>query len=209
MTEATCMGTREVGRYVVEIHHDDEWRNLARDRDNVGRVSIPDEHGRIHWDWQDDAMDYREAREYAGEPILAIPLSIWTHSYTIVRPQPGNWDGADGFYWAPLSKVATEGFTDVAALKACMLAEVKELASELEGDVWGYVVRHPDGQVEESVWGFIGDRDCAETEGVSTAEWANLRDAINWAALPQWVRDAVLIRGDEWETYPPAREVIA
>lgn len=25
-----------------------------------------------------------------------------------------------------------------------------------------------------------------------------------WAGLPEWVQHAVLIRGDEWETYPPA-----
>lgn len=199
--------TKQVGRYRVEVHHDDEWRNLARGADNVGRFSIPNEYGRNEWDWQDDAFTYAEAREHARGPILALPLDIWSQSYTIVRER-SDWDGADGFYWAPLSKIESEGFADVDALRACLRAEVEELAHELQGNIWGYVVIGPDEEHVDSCWGFIGEPSYAMSEGREVAEWREQVDAINWAALPQWVKDAVLIRGDEWETYPPAPRAV-
>lgn len=184
--------TQQVGRYRVEIHHDAEWRNLARDSDNVGRFAIPGP--RLQWDWQDDAASYREVREQAGEPIVAIPLDIWEQAGCCNIRVRRSWDGADGFYWAPWSAIERESFDGISQLTACLMAEIRELVSELEGDVWGYVVRGPAGEVEESCWGYIGERFYAMSEGVNVAEWANLRDAMVWAALPQWVRDAVLIR---------------
>lgn len=202
MSEA--IDTRQVGRYRVEVHPEVEWRNLSRDADNVGRFALPG--SRLQWDWQDDAASYREIRDQAGGPILAIPLSIVDGPYTLLRV--GDWDDGDGFYWAPLSKMASEGFEDVAALRACLEGEIRELASELAGDVYGYKVIGPDDALEDSCWGYIGEPDYAMSEGVAAAEWANYRDACRWAELPQWVRDAVLIRGDEWETYPPAREEV-
>lgn len=176
----------------MRVLYDDDRGDMlvSRDADNVGRVSVPGD--RVEWTFQDDAFTYREARDHAGEPILALPFTIWSQSYTLVRES--DWDSADGFYWAPLSAIEREGWDDVEGLRKCLRAELGEMASELQGDIYGYEVVHTaTGRVEDSCWGFIGEPSYAMSEGRGVAEWANLRDAINWASLPEWVQNAVLI----------------
>lgn len=54
---------------------------------------------------------------------------------------------------------------------ACMQAEVREYASYLEGDCWGYVIEDASGKHIDSCWGFIG-RDYCEQEARSAFKHA-------------------------------------
>lgn len=89
-------------------------------------------------------------------------------------------------------------------------------------------IHHASGDVtHDALWGFVWDWPGQDDDAELAYAWGEVADyaisdarrlyaehqyaaAVNWASLPQWVRDAVLIRGEEWETYPPKQqEVIA
>lgn len=177
--------------YTVEVLPDEDAES-PREWDNVGRFA-----GLTPWLFNDDAGDYRAVRSDAGEPILAIPIYVLDGPYTIVRPT--TWDHADGFYYAPLSKIAAERFDGPQALRACLLGEVDTLNQYLAGDVYGYVVTDSGGEVVDSCWGFYGEDD-ARTEGQEAADYEAFKAAAAWSALPEWVRRTVLIQVDEDES---------
>lgn len=66
-------------------------------------------------------------------------------------------------------------------------AEASELRAWIEGDVYGWVVKFPDG-TQESVWGYYGDREYVETQANGTAD--------------AWVDEAAIEAGAEgWATF--------
>lgn len=176
--------TSEVGRYRVSIIHDDDPMS-PREWDNVGTLE-----GCANYTFSDGDASYQSVRADHG-PVLALPIRAYSQSYTIVSEC--EWDSADGFYWASLSKIDEEGWQDVTQLRDCLRAELATLNQWLEGDVWGYVLSSEDEEHVDSCWGFFGIDD-AMSEGRAAAEFLNYRDACNWAGLPEWVRQYVLAR---------------
>lgn len=175
--------TEQVGRYRVSVVLDEDPMS-PRDWDNVGRLE-----GCTDYTFSDGDDSYQTLRRIHG-PIIALPIALGYRAQGISET---TWDNADGFYWAPLSKIAEEGWRDVDQLRECLRAELRTLNQWLEGDVWGYVISSEDDDHVESCWGFFGTDD-AMSEGRAAAEWLNYRDACNWAGLPEWVREYVLAR---------------
>lgn len=182
--------TREVGAYTVRVVLDTDPMS-PRDWDNVGRFAGCDE-----WTFSDDpGMTYRDARDAAGGPILALPVRVDDYGSSGIRLYVTDWEDSHGFYYAPLSKVASDGFLNTRELRACLHAELETMAQYLEGSVYGFVVDGPAGE-HESCWGFfsIGD---AMSEGVAAAECMEGERIARWCELPTWVREQVLAWQEE------------
>lgn len=182
----TAWDTETISGYTVRTYVDPDPLS-PREWDNVGRFA-----GLNRWTFNDDEYGepYRSARDDAGEPILAIPVTVLDGPYTIVRET--TWHGAEGIYYAPLSKVATEQFDGPGGLRACLRGEIATLNQYLSGDVYGYVVEGPEGEHVDSCWGFFG-ADEALSEGKAAAEHEAFRAACLWAECPAWVQETVLI----------------
>lgn len=66
-------------------------------------------------------------------------------------------------------------------------SEVEEYAKYLEGQVYGYVIEDPEGEHQDSCWGFLGFEYCKEEAGRAAKEVAEsfaneLRERGEWAA---------------------------
>jgi len=61
-------------------------------------------------------------------------------------------------YQKAAKEFGLEGDALVAKVKEVVEAEAQEYVDWANGNVWGYVIEHPQtGEVEDSCWGFIGD----------------------------------------------------
>lgn len=193
MSTYPAVDTREVGPYMVEILHDEDPMS-PREWDNIGRFV-----GLNSWTFNDHPADsvgdaYREAR--TGGPILALPVKVLDGPYTIVE-ETDDWSYADGIYWAAIDEteaVADHGIRTIPGLRAVLRSELADLNLYLAGDSYGYVVKGPGGEVLDSCWGYLGEASYAMSEGVDVAEWHAFKAACDWAALPEWVQQYVLIR---------------
>lgn len=210
-----AIDTRDVGHYVCELHYDECPEDPRQMRDCLGGLAGNSDRARSticdDSPWDSAGQAYRGMRQHFG-PLLAIPVSITDGYHGTDISEGVDWDDADAIYYMPLSALEVEylqhGYSWADALKYArevMRGELGELQAWCHGEVYGFVVRDTrSGEVVDSCWGFYGEADYAMSEAESMARWHEYKDACSWAALPQWVRDAVLIRGDEWETYPPA-----
>lgn len=182
--------TRQVGAFTVKVVHDDDPMS-PRDWDNVGKF-----YGTVGYTFEDVTTDsigeaYRQAREDAGGPILALPCRFVDQSYGMLS-ETHDWGYANVIYWAPLSKVEEEGWTDVAQLRECLRAELHTMDQYLEGDVWGWVLEGGATHHHlDSCWGFFGTDD-AMSEGIAAAEYKEGQRWERWASVPEWVRQTVL-----------------
>lgn len=99
-------------------------------------------------------------------------LYLYDHSgITISASRGGNpfhcpWDsGCVGIIYMP-RKVAEENWPSLkddedalrAAAEKCLQAEVEEYDDYLTGNYWGYVIENEEGMMEDSCWGFHGDK---------------------------------------------------
>jgi hypothetical protein len=178
--------TTTVGPFTVEVHQDPDPTS-PREWDNVGRFG-----GLSDWTFNDDnttgPADAYQAARAGREPILMLPVYVLDGPYPIIRET--DWEGAEGIYWAAVAEVdaiGDHGYRTIADLKAALRAELAAMNQYLEGDVYGYVVKAPDGGTLESCWGFMDDRDgvaYAMSEGQDMARYL-LR------ATPRWVLDTM------------------
>lgn len=156
----------------VAIHYDDSPES-PRDWDNLGtmmcshrRYTLGDEQG--------DAEDFAELEDVA----LSLPLYLYDHGgiSMSVGDFGDPWDsGCVGVIYVTKETLRKEysvkRITKATLDKArkVLVGEVETYDDFLRGSVYGYIVTSPDGESEDSCWGFYGLEYCIE-EAKSAAE---------------------------------------
>ena len=127
----------------------------------------------VHWhrryDLGDQYIDRSEAQEYIDEIKKqgAIILSVYLLDHSGLRMSTGSFDdpwdsGQVGIIYATYEKIRKE--FDVKRIsrklkervKQTLIHEIEEMDQYLCGDVYGFEVLTPNGEVVESCWGFYG-----------------------------------------------------
>jgi hypothetical protein len=183
----------------VEIVQDMESRSRDDLGDHLGTIAAED-YGdeRI----RPNSYAYVDVAEHIREKRLdgctVIPLYLADYGSNGARIYES--DSPNAFIYVTAEKIAEEYKgarpTHRAQARKVLRAEVEEFDNLLQGNVFGIVVRESeDGDMLESVWGFVGEYDsewmiresaremaegCAEqvaAEGTERAEWA-ARDVV-------------------------------
>lgn len=101
-----------------------------------------------------------EERGALEESMVGLAMTDHSGLYLHVDVADGSnvGDGWDTAFigWAYLTAEAAKELGDHAAPRDCALAEAREYAAYLSGDIYGYVVSDEDDDILESCWGFIG-----------------------------------------------------
>lgn len=120
--------------------------------------------------------DFQEYVQHSDEVALSIPLilaehgNMWMSTTRDRYPFNCPWDsGQVGWIYVTTEKLIKEyslsnalGVSaeecEAAMEKAerCLLGEVETYSQYLSGDVYGYMVEYPNGDLLESVWGYYG-----------------------------------------------------
>lgn len=165
--------TIEKDGWTLEIHLDldamspDEWDNLATFVHTTDYTFGESLSRRYTEDRRDGA--YVRALSIFGDDVAAVlPVYIAEHG-----PQLSVWESdaenANGVLYTThkrLNELCGEDaqYHDRAWALDALRGELKTWRQYLEGDVYGVVVKRPDGEVDESCWGFYGS-EYAEDEG--------------------------------------------
>ena len=188
-----AIASEQVGPLTVEVHYDEDTCSSPREDDNLGTLAGYSRYTSVFEEQEPYGVGhaYRAAR-YEHGPILALPVYVRSQSYTIVS-ETSDWGYADGIYYTPLAQVSDEfpgTFAEqVAAAKLALRSELDALNAYLAGEVYGYIVKGPDGGVIASCWGFVGEPEYAATEGEAEAH-------ALVSGLPAWVQQAWAIAGE-------------
>lgn len=180
----TTHKTEQYKGYTINIEYDDldpmnprEWDNLGtmvcfHGRHNLG----DDDHGYTEGDFAGWAA-LRAQLVKDGARII-LPLSLFDHSgismYVAAGAHPfdpGGWDsGQVGFIFVTAEQLRKEynvkRITKAIEAKATevLQGEVKTYDDFLTGNVFGYVIEDPNGDNDESCWGFLGDPEYCMSE---------------------------------------------
>lgn len=165
--------TKKVNGYTIDIFQDDDPINPRVDYDNIGTMVC------FHRRYQLGDKDHgfkspQEFREWCkGKKLIILPLYLFDHSgLTISTSDFGDqWDsGQVGWIFIRPSEAIKQWGKKVdyqeKALE-CIKAEVEEYDNYLRGNVYGYVVKSPEGKEIGSCWGFIGKTDYVIEEAMS------------------------------------------
>ena len=164
----------EHNELTIEIEQD-EYPDSPRDWDNLGtmvcfhsRYNIGDKHDYQEADFS--SWDELEEQLVKDGARVVKPLYLYDHSVLSIstgsfhgRAQHAEWDSGQVGFIAAFSK-DIEAFVGWKRLNPKRRKRIDEmLESEVEvynqyllGDVWGYTVESPDGEVLDSCWGFYG-----------------------------------------------------
>jgi len=179
-----------------------------RDWSNVGEI-IAGSSSYYEYDHRAERYDLPEwAAEAAAEggAVLAIWFEDRGSNGAAVYPV-SSLDDANGLYIVPAKAVAEEWsgtYAERLALaKEVATAEVATYSAYLQGDSCGWAVEWQ-GDVLDSVWGYIADEEYAKSEARSNATWwqdvldferARLEDAIEHAVdVAQGMADVRALR---------------
>jgi hypothetical protein len=155
--------------------------------------------GHPHSYRSEDYRGWNEVREAIikdNDVAVILPLFLFDHSGITISTSAeqfqacdsARWDwGCVGFIYVSKARVRenfmvkriTKGI--LARATEVLVAEVKEYASYLEGDVHGFIITKKDGEtcqgcghkepeIVESCWGFIGEIDYCRREARAVAE---------------------------------------
>lgn len=185
------------GGWNAEIHADEDGSYCnPRDNDcNVSTLALP---GHTRYELGDDDARERYAHCESLEELAAalrddgyttlVPVYLLDHSGLALRCGPfhedaGGWDsGIVGF--GAMRDVDTRELAPGYTAEEAIVAEVNEYGKWLAGEVYGYIVRDPQGESPDSCWGFIG-WEYVEQEARAQGAWhKNAREAEHRA---EWV----------------------
>lgn len=186
----------KVGEYRVRIYHDEtpesprEWDNLGtmvcwHRRYNLGDVQLKDE-------YNGDIQLLRETLE-GKDVALYLPLFLYDHSgITMSTGSFGDpWDsGQVGYIYVTRETMRKEYGKRITAKRLeraelVLRGEVETYDQFLTGQVYGYEVKGPDGELADSCWGFYGLEYTIEeaTAAAENAEKHEQKEAANIAAV--------------------------
>jgi hypothetical protein len=174
---------------VISIYPDSDCEH---DLDcEAGRLVYFHSRGFLGEDWsrrdRDAVREDIESLRAAGG--LAVPVFMYEHGGQTVSVRPFScvWDsGQVGFWLLTAAQIDREWNGDRAAAESCVGAVVAHLDSWLRGDCYGFEVVDPEGGIEESCWGFVGDlRECL-TEARAVADASGRADVIREARAREY-----------------------
>lgn len=154
---------------LTEEYKDDNGEWQERDMPYVVKSA-----GRKGYDTVDIWETYEEYLKQQHDAAVVLPLYLYDHSGITMKIGPfgDRWDsGQVGFIFVTNKKLKEEGMT-VEQATTCLKGEVEEYDQYLTGDVYGFVITDQLGTVDESCWGFFGQKYCEE-EARSIAEAIN------------------------------------
>ena len=166
--------------WTVETYYDEDPMS-PRDADNLGTLAIwhrsYDLGDKSHEvdvataamdRWGSYALTARYLRMFHGATVV-LKVGMLDHSGISLYSgggahcmDPGGWDsGTVGLIWDTPEGRAMTG-VELANVGAALEGEVREMASYVEGDVYGYRILDADGEELDSCWGYIGHAYFAE-----------------------------------------------
>ena len=190
--------TNEYKGYEIQVYLDESPPNPRKDYDNLGsmicfhsRYNLGDEKGK----GAEHPFSGPEALvEHVGrDDVIALPLYLYDHSGITMNTTGFScpWDsGQVGFIYVDKEQVRKEwGWKLITKMRQerieeLLRGEVEEYDHYLTGNVYGYVIVHPDdpGEDLDCCWGFFGD-----PEDFMLGE---ARDAVDWIVkekeVAQW-----------------------
>lgn len=185
--------TEHLAGYTGEIIPDEDGMNPRTDFDNLGTMYC--QHGQ--YDLGDKGAD--DPREM-DEPMIQLPLYLLDHSGLWISTGDFNdpWDsGRVGIIYITLAKVRQEYSAKrvSAQLRARVLqyleGEVETYNQYLTGDVYGYTITDPAGEIVDSCWGYYGT-EYVEQEMKSMLDYhVNKRKQERFAKLKALIRNRV------------------
>jgi hypothetical protein len=181
--------TFQVGGMIVEIHYDTDAGEHCDPRQGDNLCTILHWHRR--YQLGDGSIEehsqHREAMDRGGfklldrylrlveRALIVVPLGLIDHSGISMyvgggahMADPGGWDsGTVGYAYVTeeqLTKLCGDGqkYREHDWLYEQVKGEVQVYDQYLRGEVYGFVIKDPDGEIVESCWGFLGD---PEAEG--------------------------------------------
>jgi len=167
--------TEEQG-FKLYVAQDDMSPESPREWDNLGKM--------ICWHRNYDLGDkhsFANPSEFMawwkeeGKGGILLPLALLDHSGLSMwvgseaSPfDPGGWDsGQVGWIYCTKEMIVKEyGKNKRKLAEKVLRGEVETYDQYLKGDVYGYIIKNPDGETVDSCWGFYGYKYCIE-EGKS------------------------------------------
>lgn len=164
--------------YEIKIEQDEDSQNPRTEFDNLGkmicfhgRYSLGDKNDYNHKDYP--GWDKLEAAIIEGEKaVISLPIYMYDHGGLTINTTGFScpWDsGQIGFIVAPAAAVREEYKVKriitkavIEKVKKVLLGEVETYDQYLRGDVYGYTVKDPNGEIVDSCWGFFGNWDDKE-----------------------------------------------
>jgi hypothetical protein len=157
--------------YTIKIEQDPEPQNPRTDWDNFGKMVAF--HPRYDLGDKSDMKREELLKEIAKKDVVALPLYLYDHSGLAIRTSrfmedPGGWDTSFvGYIYATPAMIKKEYGKvtpeTIAKAKEVLQGEVTNYDAYLSGDVYGYTVTDPRGNVIDSCWGFF------ESDGLKEA----------------------------------------
>lgn len=151
--------------YAIEIYPDYNPMD-PRDWDNVSEMACYHPRyslGDFNFKSGQQVLDHMDA---IRDQIVCITwLSIldhsglWLKAGTSFQCDPGGWDTSRiGYAYVTEERLKLMG-TPRDRAEDVMKAEIEEYGAYIEGDVYGYVVKDPEGETVDSCWGFYSWHD--------------------------------------------------
>lgn len=190
---------------VVEVRAETEDTSYAdpRDNDNLGSMVYFGN----DYSWGDEQHTYYTPREYLetheAEIIVAVAMRFEDHSYSGTCYAEDDLDDANGLIWMNHEDLLANWPKDPKAIehaKACLIAEIKEYAEWLEGNVFFWRLTHPDHEwlenaaVDTGCGGYVGDLEYVKTEAKDAGERAEQEYAKELSERAEWrCRDVITV----------------
>ena len=163
--------------YKVVVSIDPEPQS-PREWDNIGTVVI---HNRSRYAFADETADMHELLNLESDKNhISLPIYLYDHSGITINTTgfACRWDsGQVGVIYCTKADAIREFGNKVCTAKVrdkalkVLKAEIEELDQYIQGDVYGYQVFDPSGEVVDSCWGYYGDADYCLKEGESFVEY--------------------------------------
>ena len=161
--------TKTMGKFRLDVHHDDSADFSPRENDNIGTMVFfhRDGYGDKHSFSVDQCKDLTKRKD-----VVFLNVYAYQHGGITIATTPFScpWDsGQLGIIYMTTEKFREEFQTKRLNRKralACLQAEVDEYNDFLTGNVHGYTITDTEtGEETDSCWGFIGDLKYAQEEG--------------------------------------------
>ena len=161
--------TIEYKNYNIELCYDTYPDDPRKFNENLGfmacfhkRYNLGDKHS---FNEPQDLLDWIEANK---DKIYYLPLYLYDHGNITISTNPFScqWDsGQIGFIYITKEKAEAEGIKEP---YEALEAETKEYDYYLRGDTYGVRILDSEGEVIDSQFGYIGDRQIAinDAEGM-------------------------------------------
>lgn len=172
-----AIDTENYKGYTINLYYDDDHMHPREDIEHFSTMVCF--HRRYNLGDKHDFSDPETLQEFlATFKGVVLPLYLYDHSGITMSTGDFN----DRFDSGQVGYIFTDNATikkeygnlskkTLETVKQCLESEVKEYASYLEGQVYGYDVLAPNGESVASCWGFIGDSNYAIQDAKSQIDY--------------------------------------